>query len=87
VSATQDAGANGLFARVSLFAGPFAGPVSPEEATRIWVSSTFADLAGESLSVGNFTGDGGPDLAIGAPTDSTSATFGGRVSVLINPFD
>lgn len=87
LSATQDPYNLQAFARVSLFAGPFIGEIRPEDAARIWVSPVYADLAGDSLSVGDFDGSGMVDVAVGAPLDSTLNDAGGRVTVMLDPFD
>ena len=69
-------------ARLSLYLGPLDGPQAPEDADRIWVSPIYGDGAGTSFLAGpDLTGDGAPDLTVGAPKDSSLAYNQGSVVV------
>lgn len=71
---------SGRLARVSLFEAPFEGARAPEDAARIWISGTYNDSFGVSFVAGpDLSGDGTPDLAVGAPYDSHESGAAGRV--------
>lgn len=84
ISAPQQYNASsGRFSRISLFSGPFSGTYGPEDATRIWVSDEYMDVAGYSFTVdADVTGDGLVDLIVGAPWSSVDEQGGGRVYIL-----
>ncbi|MES2641997.1 MAG: MopE-related protein [Myxococcota bacterium] len=79
----QFGGAPYRFARVSLHGGASVGARAPEAASRVWVSPYLGDLVGAAVLGGvDLTGDGAPDIAVGAPYDDHAGTEAGRVYVL-----
>ncbi|MCB9759912.1 MAG: FG-GAP repeat protein [Alphaproteobacteria bacterium] len=67
---------------VYLFRGPLAS-TSASNAEMIWTGEAAGDNAGQSVSAaGDITGDGSPDIAIGAPSYSGST---GRVYIIAGP--
>lgn len=72
----------GRRARLSLYEGPLFGAIAPEDASRIWVSPSYNDSFGTSFLAGpDLTGDGNPDLTVGAPYDRRDGTPAGRVYI------
>ncbi len=67
-------------ARVSLFLAPFGSVEPPAAADRVWTGDGWEDSFGTSAVLGtDLSGDGLPDLAVGAPYESREGTWSGRV--------
>lgn len=68
---------------VFVFYGPLAGNVSAADADARLDGAANGDLAGSAIALGDQSGDGTPDLAVGAPGAGSGA---GLVSVVDAPF-
>lgn len=75
--------AAGGFGAVYLLSGPFVGAVSLNTARLTVVGAYATEGAGEDLTmVGDVTGDGSPDLALGGNEASARPPYAGVVSIL-----
>ena len=78
-------GADASAGAVYVIGGALSGEVDLGEAATVWTGERSRDEVGPAAGLGDLDGDGVPDLAIGAPGESSAGENAGAVALLTEP--
>ena len=81
VGATGDSASGSASGSVYLFYGPLSGTLTLADAGAVYLGEGASDDVGQGLVFGDFDANGVPDMAIGAPGESTFGSAAGAVYI------